>query len=152
MLALFPDINAAEFGPARLSAVKEYLMKTKGYVRKRINGHIDRIRRCWQWGSEHELVPAAVCGADQRRRRCRDGNLRHNGRPALGLRAGLASAGNGYRSPLRVDLILPHFLQNVWSKIARDCTLYIGARVRIAPKKMSGTLGIGGRPTALHNR
>jgi integrase len=56
VLELYGDRPTAEFGPKALIACRQVLVD-KGYCRKRINGHIYRIRRVWKWGVSREIVP-----------------------------------------------------------------------------------------------
>ncbi|QGJ68799.1 Site-specific tyrosine recombinase XerC [Planctomycetales bacterium 10988] len=48
-----------EFGPLRLKAVREAMVQ-KGWCRNEINKKVGRIRRCFRWGVENELVPPEV--------------------------------------------------------------------------------------------
>lgn len=55
----YADLLVSEFGPLKLQAcVKE--MVSQGVYRRRINGHLYRIRRCFKWGVSQELVPESV--------------------------------------------------------------------------------------------
>lgn len=67
VLVLYGTIPAEEFGPNKLRAVQDWLVKTptKGKPRTRsgINITIRRIRRCWTWGVSRELVPESVSRA-----------------------------------------------------------------------------------------
>ncbi len=54
---LYPDLPARDFGPASLKAVRAAMIEA-GHAREHINKQIQRIRRVWRWGVEHELVPA----------------------------------------------------------------------------------------------
>jgi hypothetical protein len=53
-----------DFGPLSLKAVREQMIAA-GLARKHINQRINRVRRCFKWGVENELVPPSVsrdCG------------------------------------------------------------------------------------------
>jgi len=67
VLILYGSIPAEEFGPNKLRAVQEYLVKTptrgKPRTRSGINITLRRIRRCWSWGVSRELVPESVSRA-----------------------------------------------------------------------------------------
>lgn len=73
VVALFGHLDAADFGPLKLSAIRQ-LWITGGTVggkeipalcRSTINAHIQRVVRCFRWAASRELVhpdvPAALC-------------------------------------------------------------------------------------------
>lgn len=50
------DLPAAEFGLARLRAVREAMVARK-WARVTINRHVVRLQTVWRWAEERELVP-----------------------------------------------------------------------------------------------
>ncbi len=56
---LFGDIQAAEFGPRQLKAVRQRWIDG-GLARKYINAKVGRVIRIWKWGGEEQLVPAST--------------------------------------------------------------------------------------------
>ncbi|MDB5390752.1 MAG: site-specific tyrosine recombinase [Planctomycetaceae bacterium] len=56
----FGLIPANEFGALKLKTVRQSMVDSGRMCRKFINGCVGRIRRCFKWGSENELVDAAV--------------------------------------------------------------------------------------------
>lgn len=52
---LYRDLTPDEFGPVALATCRDVLAK-QGFVRKKVNQHIGRIRRVWKWGVANELV------------------------------------------------------------------------------------------------
>jgi integrase len=61
---LYAKEPVATFGPLKLKAVRETVMK-RGLCRSTINKHIGTIKRIFKWGTENELVPATVFHALQ---------------------------------------------------------------------------------------
>ena len=53
---LFGPTPAAEFGPLALKAVRQR-MADLGWSRGVVNQSVGRVRRCWKWAAEEELVP-----------------------------------------------------------------------------------------------
>ncbi|MCA8999156.1 MAG: site-specific integrase [Planctomycetaceae bacterium] len=58
LVRMFRNVPCAEFGPLKLKAVREDLMKR--HCRVQVNNHIYRIRRAFRWGVENEMVPGSV--------------------------------------------------------------------------------------------
>ena len=56
---LFGNTLLRDFGPLRLKSVREEMV-SRGWCRTNINRQIGRIKRVFAWGTENELVPAAV--------------------------------------------------------------------------------------------
>jgi integrase len=56
---LYGRENAADFGPIKLKAVRNSLIRA-GLCRKSVNDHIWRIKRIFNWGVENELIPPSV--------------------------------------------------------------------------------------------
>jgi integrase len=54
---LYGDTSANDFGPAELKTVREAMIG-KGWYRKSINRHLERIRRMYRWAGGEGLVPA----------------------------------------------------------------------------------------------
>lgn len=50
---------AADFGPKRLAAVREAMVRN-GWCRQLINRRMDRVRRVFKWACSKELVPVNV--------------------------------------------------------------------------------------------
>lgn len=57
--ALYDTLPVAQFGPLCLRAVRERMIE-KGLSRKVVNARINRVRRIFKWGVEHELVAPGV--------------------------------------------------------------------------------------------
>lgn len=57
---LFGSTPASEFGPKRLKALREHLVRVKDLSRKVVNARINRVRRIFRWAASEELVPVAV--------------------------------------------------------------------------------------------
>ena len=51
--------RARSFGPKKLMAVRDKMIEL-GWWRITVNQQVGRIRRCFKWGVQHELVPAEV--------------------------------------------------------------------------------------------
>ncbi|TWT48998.1 tyrosine-type recombinase/integrase [Botrimarina hoheduenensis] len=71
--------DAAAFGPVKLKDLRELMIDPKGWSRKHINEHVNRIRRMFAWACENELVPPlvhhalqSVAGLKKGRSRARD--------------------------------------------------------------------------------
>jgi integrase len=56
---LFGDRRAASVGPSDLKAVRQAML-AKGWAREHTNEQVGRVRRCFRWGVEMELVPGTV--------------------------------------------------------------------------------------------
>jgi len=56
---LYSRLPVSEFGPVALKSCRE-LMVRRGLARKTVNSYVGRIRRMFRWGTENELIPAAV--------------------------------------------------------------------------------------------
>lgn len=53
------DFPCADFGPLRLKAVREALIK-RGLTRQGVNRRVERIVRIFRWGSENEIIDPAT--------------------------------------------------------------------------------------------
>jgi len=60
MAESFPLVNAADFGPKRLEAIRTIGVEEKGWSRKFANAQMNRARRFFRWAVGQELVPASV--------------------------------------------------------------------------------------------
>jgi integrase len=56
---LFGRTRASEFGPLRLRAVREEMLRAD-LCRKTINARVHRLRRVFRWAVSEELIPASV--------------------------------------------------------------------------------------------
>lgn len=56
---LFGGTPAGEFGPKRLKLVRDE-MRGMGWCRTNINRQLSRVKQCFRWGVEEELVPPSV--------------------------------------------------------------------------------------------
>jgi integrase len=56
---LFATRPVAAIGPADLKAVRQAMLG-KGWAREHANEQVGRVRRCFRWGVEMELVPGTV--------------------------------------------------------------------------------------------
>jgi integrase len=56
---LFAGRDAGSIGPSDLKAVRQAMLG-KGWAREHVNEQVGRVRRCFRWGVEMELVPGAV--------------------------------------------------------------------------------------------
>jgi integrase len=52
-------LAAAQFGPLALKDCREAMVR-EGLARTTCNGYVARIRQCFRWGVENELVPSSV--------------------------------------------------------------------------------------------
>jgi len=59
VVEMYSGIPAASFGPQALIACRQKLVE-HGYTRRRVNGHVSRIRNVWRWGVEREYLPPDV--------------------------------------------------------------------------------------------
>jgi len=106
--------RARSFGPQRLIAVRDEMIRL-GWIRPTINKQIGRIRRCFKWGVEQELVPAETLTALQ---------------AVSGLRAGRSAAREPEPvlpvSTAAVEAVRPFVSRQVWAMI--QLQLLTGAR------------------------
>lgn len=58
VVQMFGRTPAKDFGPLRLRAVRDHLVKL-GRSRSGINNQINRVKRAWRWLASLEMVPAA---------------------------------------------------------------------------------------------
>ncbi|MCC6798277.1 MAG: tyrosine-type recombinase/integrase [Candidatus Hydrogenedentes bacterium] len=79
---LFGDSPAALFGPVALKGVRERMIGL-GWVRSSVNKQCGRVKRCFGWGVENELVPAGVLEGLRAVRGLRRG--RSDAREAVGV-------------------------------------------------------------------
>lgn len=56
---LYGQIPAAEFGPLRLKAAREMMIR-RGWVRTYINQCVGCVKRAFKWAAAEEMIPAAV--------------------------------------------------------------------------------------------
>lgn len=49
----------SEFGPLRLKAVRQKMIEA-GMSRRVVNRYVQKVRACFRWGTENELVPPSV--------------------------------------------------------------------------------------------
>lgn len=59
LIALYGSTPAAEFGPLRLKAVRQEMIRLN-LCRRVVNSRVNRVRRLFKWGVENELVPATI--------------------------------------------------------------------------------------------
>ena len=59
---LFGRARIEEFGPKALAAVRDAMVE-QGLTRKRINQHVSRVRRMFEWGVSEEIVDVVVLQA-----------------------------------------------------------------------------------------
>jgi integrase len=53
---IYGDTPVDDFGPLMMKAVRQKMIDGKDRCRRYINMSIGRIRRCWRWGVENEMV------------------------------------------------------------------------------------------------
>lgn len=53
---LYGDLPVDDFGPLALKATRQSMIDAKDRCRRYINMSVGRIRRCWRWGVENEMV------------------------------------------------------------------------------------------------
>jgi integrase len=103
-----------DFGPLKLKAVRQ-AMVGRGLCRTTVNKYVDNLRRVFKWGTENELVPAAVYHALQ---------------AVSGLRKGRSEAKeNGPVKPVPeayINAVRPHLSRQVLAMI--DLQLITGMR------------------------
>ena len=73
--ALYGTSPVTEFGPLALEAVRERMIDA-GITRKRINQHVQRIRRMFEWGVSKELLPVEIFQALKALKGLRKGRTR----------------------------------------------------------------------------
>jgi integrase len=56
---LWGDRGAASVGPSELKAVRQAMLSI-GWAREHVNEQVGRVRRCFRWAVEAELVPGTV--------------------------------------------------------------------------------------------
>lgn len=59
---LYGQLAATEFGPLKLKTVRQAFIDADN-SRKHVNQQVGRIKRCFKWGVENELVPPSVLHA-----------------------------------------------------------------------------------------
>jgi integrase len=110
----YGETLAAAFGPLRLKDVRDEMIR-RGWKRKAINKHVQRIQRAFAWGVENELLPETVYNALV---------------TVAGLAKGRTAAVES--EPVKpvpmafVDAIGPHVSRHVWAMI--QLQLLTGAR------------------------
>lgn len=127
---MYGEIKANDFGPLKLLAVRKALVDS-GICRTRVNGHLHRIRRCWQWGVSREMVSESTWRALQ---------------SVEGLRVGEEGAIETADIPpveiAHVDAIRPHVSPHLWAMV--QFQLLTGCRpgevcmLRMCDLKMAG--------------
>jgi integrase len=56
---LYGRTPAADFGPLALKACREQMID-KDWCRSHINKQVDRVKRCFKWATENEMIPGSV--------------------------------------------------------------------------------------------
>lgn len=59
---LYGMTPAEKFGPLKLKAAREEMIQ-RGWCRRQINKQVERIKRCFRWGVENELISHGAYGA-----------------------------------------------------------------------------------------
>lgn len=59
---LYGTIDAADFGPLKLQAVQQAMIRN-GWARKNINKQVSRVVRMFAWAESKEMVPKGTAGA-----------------------------------------------------------------------------------------
>lgn len=112
--ALYARTPVNEFGPRAFKAVREQFVSS-GLARPTVNAYMSRIRRCFRWGTEQELVPPSVF---------------HGLQAVAGLKRGRTEARE--TAPVKpvpqalIDAVLPHVRPQVAAMI--QFQLYTGCR------------------------
>jgi len=105
VVRLFGRDRARSFGPQKLIAVRNEMIQL-GWNRSAINKQIGRIRRCFRWGVQQELIPPETLMALQ---------------AVSGLRAGRSAAKEPEPvlpvSAAAVDAVKPFVSRQVWAMI-----------------------------------
>ena len=140
LVFLFGNTKASEFGPAKLKQTRQLLID--GYVhpnygpqpaisRKLINQRVGRMRRCFKWAAEEELVPPSIY---------------HGLMAVSGLRAGRSAARETKPVlPVAMDVVeatLPHLPAHVAGLVrflaATGCRPGEAARLTLSQVEMTG--------------
>lgn len=104
-IKLYGRTPAAKFGPLALKVVRENMIE-RDWCRKLVNQRIGRVKRCFKWGVENELVPPSVW---------------HGLQAVRGLAPGRSRARE--TEPVKpvpeafVDALQPHVAPQVWAMI-----------------------------------
>ncbi|HVT29036.1 MAG TPA: site-specific integrase, partial [Lacipirellulaceae bacterium] len=56
---LYGRTHAADFGPLALKACRDAMI-ANDWCRSHINKQVDRIKRCFKWATENEMIPGTV--------------------------------------------------------------------------------------------
>jgi integrase len=103
---LFGSTPAAAFGPKRLKAVRDEMVRSGSAARTTVNARVRRIVRAFRWAGSEELIPAAVHQALK---------------TVSGLQRGRTSAREpGPVKPVPeafVDAVRPHVARQVWAMV-----------------------------------
>ena len=59
VVELYGGVQVSDFGPLALKACRERMVQ-RGLARRHVNQRVNRIRRCFRWGVENELVAPTV--------------------------------------------------------------------------------------------
>lgn len=114
LVRLFGSSRARTFGPQKLIAVRDEMIQLD-WCRTSINLQIGRVRRCFKWGVQQELVPPETLTALQ---------------SVSGLRAGRSAAKESAPvMPVAMDAVAavqPFVSQQIWAMIRLQ--LLTGAR------------------------
>ena len=141
--ALYGDLRADQFGPAKLKAVRQ-VMIDKGWTRTHINHCVGCVKRCWKWGVAEELIPPGAFQALQAVEGLRAG--RTTARPG---KAGKVPPAPEWAVRLVQQLVLPQVRDMI------ELQLWTGARpgeiVQLRPGDVdrSGRVEIDGLPVDL---
>ena len=57
---LYGTTPACDFGPVKLQAVRDHIMRTEDLTRGTLNKHIGRIKRMFRWAKNNEVIPGRV--------------------------------------------------------------------------------------------
>jgi integrase len=108
-------IEVAEFGPRAFKAVRQRMVLSGRLSRKTVNDYAARIKRCFRWGTEQELVPPSVF---------------HGLQAVAGLKRGRSEAREtGPVKPVpkaMIDAVLPHLPNQVAAMVRFQ--LFTGCR------------------------
>lgn len=105
LLALYPDLPAAEFGPLKLKAIRQRMIES-GWSRQYINKQVMRVKGMFRWATENEHVPPGIYHALQ---------------AVPGLKAGRSPAPE--TEPVKpvpeeyVHAIKPHVSRHIWAMV-----------------------------------
>ncbi|MBI5092244.1 MAG: site-specific integrase [Candidatus Hydrogenedentes bacterium] len=114
VLEIYADIDAGQFGPTKLDAVRERWIAKK-LARTSINAMTGVVKLAWRWAAAKELIPAAAA-------------------VALGMLGGLKRGRSLAKEPepvrpvldAHVDAIQPYVSRQVWAMV--QLQRYSGAR------------------------